>query len=131
MTLDESSIRKVIADWHSATGVGDVETVLSLMSKDVVFLIAGQAPMQSRALFEKNLRALLTTHRIRSSAEVQEIVIANDLAYCWAKLEVEITPKAGGAAVARAGNVFSIFRKQLNGAWLLSRDANLLALKTE
>jgi uncharacterized protein (TIGR02246 family) len=127
MSLDEQAIRDLVARWHSATFDGDVETVLGLMTEDVVFLVAGQPPMRGRGAFESGLRKMLATHRIKSSGEVQEVVVSGDLAYCWAQLAVSIVPKAGGDGVSRAGSALSILRKQANGAWLVVRDANMLS----
>ena len=44
MTADEQEIRELVATWMSATKAGDLPTVLSLMTDDVVFLVAGQQP---------------------------------------------------------------------------------------
>jgi uncharacterized protein (TIGR02246 family) len=96
------------------------------MSEDVVFLVAGKAPMKGRSTFEKGMRSLLQSHRIDSSGDVQECVVAGDLAYCWSVLTVRVTPLSGGDANVRSGSVLSIFRKQPNGSWQLVRDANLL-----
>lgn len=128
MNPDEQAIRNLVALWHSATAAGDVDTVLNLMADDVVFLVAGQPPMTGRATFEKGLRGLLTSHRIDSTGDVQEVVVSGDLAYCWTVLNVRIAPKAGGAAVVRAGSALSVLRRQADGAWRVVRDANLLAL---
>jgi uncharacterized protein (TIGR02246 family) len=124
---DEQSIRALVAQWLSATAAGEVDTVLRLMDEDVVFLVAGQPPMKGRSTFEQGLRALLATHRVESSSEIQEIDISGNLAYCWNLLKVRVTPLAGGNAMVRAGNVLSILRKQANGEWVIVRDANLLA----
>jgi uncharacterized protein (TIGR02246 family) len=126
MNADESAIREVIARWHRATGKGDVDAILPLMSQDVVFLVAGKPPMKGRAAFEGGLRKLLETHRIESKGDVQDLAVSGDLAYCWTLLEVRVVPLAGGPGVTRTGNTMSIFRKQANGSWLLTRDANLL-----
>ena len=128
MNTDEQAIRTLVAEWHRATAAGDVESVLPLMADDVVFLVAGQPPMRGRPTFEKGLRGLLAAHRIASSAEVQEIEISGDLAYCWSILHVEITPTSGGSNVVRSGSALSILRKQSTGAWVVVRDANLLAV---
>lgn len=127
MNSDERRIRDLIAQWHRATAAGNVDAVLRLMSKDVVFLVPGKPPMQGRDQFEKGLRALLQSHRIESSGKVEEIRVADDLAYSWTSLTVRVTPLAGGEAVERSGSALSIFRKQADGiSWLLVRDANLL-----
>jgi uncharacterized protein (TIGR02246 family) len=126
MDADQRSIRDAIARWHSATIAGDVDAVVELMSDDVVFLVAGNAPMRGRDAFAAGLRKVLESHRIESSGEVQEIDISGELAYCWAELDVTIIPKAGGSAMRRKGSALSIFRKDAGGQWRLSRDANLL-----
>jgi uncharacterized protein (TIGR02246 family) len=100
--------------------------VLKLMAEDVVFLVAGKPPMRGRGAFEQGLRQLLRSHRIESSGEIQEIAVSGDLAYSWTALEVRITPLAGGDSNSRSGFALTVLRKQANGAWMVTRDANLL-----
>ncbi|MGH9419149.1 MAG: YybH family protein [Thermoanaerobaculia bacterium] len=126
MTDDETVIRDIIQSWHRASTEGDVDTVLGLMSDDVVFLVAGQQPMAGRMSFEKVLRSLASTHRIESSGDVQEVKVSGDMAYAWSFLNVQMTPIAGGETSKRSGNVLSIFNRQPGGSWQLTRDANLL-----
>ena len=125
MSSDEQSIRHLIAQWHRATAAGDVDAVLPLMATDVVFLVAGQPPMD-RDAFEKGLRAILKTHRIESTGDIQDLQVSGDLAYCWSVLEVRMIPLAGGASTQRSGHVLSVLRKDPTGAWQIARDANLL-----
>jgi uncharacterized protein (TIGR02246 family) len=126
MTADEQAIRNLVALWHSATAAGDVDTVLGLMAEDVVFLVSGRPPMRGRSAFESGLRKLLTTHRVESTGEVQEVEVSGNLAYCWTELKVRIVPQAGGNAATRAGSALSILRKQASGSWVVVRDANML-----
>jgi len=126
MDGDERVIRDVVERWHRATEAGDVDAVLDLMVEDVVFLVAGHAPMRGRGAFEQGLRTLLATHRIESSGNVREVVASGDLAYCWTELDVSIRPRAGGEAVMRSGSALTILRRQADGAWRVVRDANLL-----
>jgi uncharacterized protein (TIGR02246 family) len=126
MGSDEQSIRDLVALWHSATNAGDIDTVLALMSEDVVFLGAGRPPMRGRSLFESGLRKLLTTHRIESAGDVREVEVSGDLAYSWTELKVSIVPRAGGDAITRSGSALSILRRRGDGGWVVARDANLL-----
>jgi uncharacterized protein (TIGR02246 family) len=126
MTSDEQAIRNLVAVWHSATAAGNVDTVLSLMAEDVIFLVAGHPPMRGRSSFESGLRRLLATHRIESTGEVQEVKVSGDFAYCWTELTVRIVPQSGGDAVTRAGSALSILRKEAGGSWVVVRDANML-----
>jgi uncharacterized protein (TIGR02246 family) len=126
MNTNEHAIRDIVARWHSATAAGDVDTVLGLMTDDVVFLVAGRPPMRGRDAFERGLRGLLAQHRIESSGGIKEIGISGSLAYCWSELSVRVTPLSGGNATTRAGDALSILRKQADGSWRVARDANLL-----
>ena len=126
MNTDEQAIRDLVARWHRATIAGDVDTILTLMADDVVFLVPGQPPMR-RGAFEQGLRSLLASHRVESTGEVQEVAVSENLAYCWTHLTVRIAPRVGGGdAPMRTSSTLSIFRKQPSGAWVLARDANLL-----
>ncbi|MBI4528680.1 MAG: SgcJ/EcaC family oxidoreductase [Deltaproteobacteria bacterium] len=98
MNTDAQAIRRLVAQWHSATAAGDVETVLGLMAEDVVFLVPGQPPMKGRTTFEKGLRGLLTSHRLESTGDIQEVCVSGDLGYCWSVITVRMTPLSGGNA---------------------------------
>jgi hypothetical protein len=44
MTDDERAIRELIATWLRASQAGDTQTVLSLMTDDVIFMVPGREP---------------------------------------------------------------------------------------
>ncbi len=126
MDTDEQAIRHLIDTWLRATREGDVDTVLDLMTPDVVFLVAGQPAMQGREAFEKVLRGMLSSHGIDSSSEIEEVCVAGDFAYCRTRLSVTVTSKHGATPMQRTGHTLSILRKSQDGKWQLARDANLL-----
>jgi|SRR6188472_631455 len=127
MTADEQEIRELVATWMSATKAGDLATVLSLMTDDVVFLVAGKEPFGKQqfaaAMNPPALSAPLPV--IDGHSEIQEIRVSGDHAYMWARLRVEVTPP-GGVTVQRTGHTLSVLRKE-GGRWRLARDANLLS----
>src|SRR5437868_12398473 len=97
MHADEQAIRDLIAEWMSATAAGEPAWLLGLMDEDVVFLTPGQPPIRGRDQFVAGLKAALEHIRIDPTSEVQEVQIAGDLAYCWNRLDVAVTPLRGGA----------------------------------
>jgi uncharacterized protein (TIGR02246 family) len=123
---DERAIRDIIATWLSASAAGDSEKVLSLMSDDVVFLVAGRPPFGKQEFAAS--QSSLATHRIEATSEVREVVVAGDLAFTRTQLTVTMTPTAGGKPLRRSGPTLSIFRRLGDGRWLLIRDANLLSV---
>ncbi|MFL5613500.1 MAG: SgcJ/EcaC family oxidoreductase [Gemmatimonadaceae bacterium] len=127
MSPDERAIRDLIATWISASAAGDEATVLSLMTDDVVFLVAGRPPF-GKAEFAA-AQSGLGTHRIEAQSDVREVYVAGPLAYARTQLRVTITPVAGGEPLRRSGATLSIFRKGDDGRWRLARDANLLTVE--
>lgn len=126
MNQDERAIRTVIETWLSATRDGDVDTVLSLMAPDVVFLTAGQPPMVGRDAFERGMRQWMGEQSIESTSRIEEVVVSGDLAYCRTHLTITITSRQGTTPMQRSGPTLSILRKGADGKWLLTRDANML-----
>ena len=127
MSSDEQAIRALIEHWLRATRDGDVEAVLQLMAPDVVFLVAGQPPMQGRETFAGGLRKVLTDNVIESDSQIDEIAVSGDMAYCRTRLSVTMTSKHGNLPIQRTGHTLSILRKGVDGRWQLTRDANMLA----
>jgi uncharacterized protein (TIGR02246 family) len=124
MQNDEQAIRDLVATWLSASKAGDTETVLSLMADDVVFLRAGHPPMRGKEAFAA-AQGWNQDFDLEASHEIQEVRVFGDWACCWNRLEISLTPKAGGETVRHAGDVLSVLQKQAGG-WVLVRDANLL-----
>lgn|SRR3989442_14538774 len=127
MPNDEQLIRDLITNWQRATAEGDLSQLLSLMAEDVVFLTAGNPPMRGREAFAAGFQTVMQKFRIKSSSDIQELRVLGDWAYCWNHLSLTMTPVAEGAPVRRRGYTLTIFRKNADGAWVLFRDANLLA----
>jgi uncharacterized protein (TIGR02246 family) len=111
----------------AATRSGDVDTLLGLMTDDVVFLVAGKPPMRNSG-FAAAARAQASgdAPKFDATSEIQEIEVAGDWAFMWSRLTVVATPPGGGAPSTRAGHTLTVLHRQ-GGRWLLARDANLLA----
>ena len=125
MQTDEQQIRQLIETWHRATAAGDLATVLSLMADDAVFLTPGKPPMNKDA-FAEGFRAWSGRMQIKTAQDIKELHASGDMAYCWSHISVTMTTPETGERNQRAGHVLTVFRKSPRGAWLLSRDANLL-----
>jgi uncharacterized protein (TIGR02246 family) len=124
---DENEIRALVSTWMSATRSGDYNTVLGLMTDDVVFLVPGRDPMR-KADFAAAARAQASgaAPSVDGTSEIEEIIVAGDWAFMRSRLHVVARPPDGSNPIERAGYTLTIFRKD-NGRWKLARDANLLA----
>ena len=118
---EQQAIRDTVQRWMDASKAGDAETVLSMITDDVVFLRAGHPPMR-RDEFAKGQHAQASGNapQFEGEAQPQEILVLGDWAVLWTKLRVE------GAGKTRAGYTLSLMKKE-DGRWKIARDANLLA----
>lgn len=118
---EAGAIRALVQRWMEASKAGDAEAVLSMITRDVVFLRAGHAPMRYEE-FARAQRAQAggDAPAFEGEAQPQEILVLGEWAVMWTKLRV-----AGGGMV-RAGHTLTVLKKE-DGRWRIARDANLLA----
>jgi uncharacterized protein (TIGR02246 family) len=123
MSPDERAIRDLVDTWMAASRAGDTQTVLGLMTDDVVFMVPGREPFGKAAFtaMSQGMKGM----RMEGTSDIREIEVLGDWAYLRNYITVTLTPP-DGAAVRRAGYTLTIFRKQPDGRWLLARDANLV-----
>ena len=126
MKSDEEQIRELVSTWMTATMSGDVETVLDLMTEDVVFLRPGK-PAMHKSEFGAALRSQAggDAPKFAGTSDIREIEVSGDWAFMWNHLTVVATPPDGGTQTTRTGYTLTVLRRQ-SGRWLLARDANLL-----
>ena len=123
MTDDERAIRNVVDTWLAASKAGDLDTVLSLMTDDVLFLTPGQAPFGKEA-FAKMSQGMKDM-QVDGTGEIQEVQVVGEIAYLRNALRIVIT-MPDGKVVRRSGQTLTILRKEADGEWRLMRDANLV-----
>lgn len=126
MTPDEQTIRSVHTTWINAVNAADLACLLSLMAHDAVFLTPGRAP-SDRDAFVANFSTAHEQTRIRCVSELEEVVIAGDVAYTRSRDALHVTPRPGGEEMHLAGYRMTVYRKQPDGRWLLARDAHTLS----
>ncbi len=126
MTDDEKAIRQIVETWMTASKSGDLATVLTLMTDDVVFMVSGQEPFGKEA-FAAASESMGDT-RIEGTNEIIELQILGSWAFTRNRIEMTVTPSAG-APVHRSGYTLTLLRKESDGKWRLARDANLLTAR--
>ena len=120
---DERAIRQMVDEWLDASKRGDLETVLSFMTDDVLFMVPGQDPF-GKERFAANSRDM-KDYSVEGRSDIQEIKVLGDWAWMHNYLQVTITGRDWNV-MKKAGHVLSVLRKNLDGRWQLARDANLL-----
>jgi uncharacterized protein (TIGR02246 family) len=126
MQNDDQKIRDLVSTWMSASKAGDVDTVLSLIADDAVFLVPGR-PVMHKSDFAAAARDQVGPNapQFDGSSDIQEIKIIGDWAFMWNKLTLIVTFSNGAGSVKREGYTLTILKKQ-DGKWVLARDANML-----
>jgi uncharacterized protein (TIGR02246 family) len=127
-TSDEHAIRNLVATWMAASQSGDIDTVLSLMADDAVFMVPGREPFGKEAFAAASQG--MKDIRLEGWSDIRELKVAGDWAYLRNYITMTMTP-SGGAPVRRAGWTLTILRKQPDGKWVLARDANLMTVQAE
>ena len=123
MSEDERAIRELVATWMAASRAGDLDTVLGLMTEDVVFMVPGRAPF-GKAAYAAQSRGMGEA-RLEGTSDIRELRILGDWAFMRNHIAISVTPP-GGKPQRRAGYTLTILRKEADGRWRLARDANLL-----
>lgn len=127
MTDDENAIRGVVEAWMQASKSGDVETVLNLMTDDVVFSVCGQAPFGKQAFAEASMG--MAGVQLEARYNIVELQLLGDWAFLRNHIEMTITPP-NGQRMQRSGYTLTLLRKESDGKWRLARDANMMTAKS-
>ena len=93
MANDEQAIRGLVDTWLAATKKRDLETVLKLMTEDVILMVPGQEPFGKEG-FAATFREMKNVH-LEATSEIQEIKVLGDWAWMRNRLKVTVTPLNG------------------------------------
>jgi uncharacterized protein (TIGR02246 family) len=106
MTDDERAIHDLVATWMQASQDGDIDTVLSLMTDDVVFMVPGREPFGKEAF--RAASQGMKDMRMQGTSDIRELKVIGDWAYARNYLEVTVTPPGGQPRmIPKSGTRFS------------------------
>jgi uncharacterized protein (TIGR02246 family) len=127
MSDDERAIRDLVATWMAASKAGDLATVLTLMSDDVVFMVPGREPFgkEAFAAASKGMAGV----SLEGTSDIVELEITGDRAWMRNRVRMTVTPP-GGKPIVRSGYTLTVLRKNPDGRWVIARDVNLLAVES-
>jgi uncharacterized protein (TIGR02246 family) len=126
MSPDEQKVRETHATWISAVNAGDLARLLTMTTDDLVLLSPGQEP-SGRDGFAAKFSGAKETMRFQCTSELEEVVVAGEVAYTRARDALTCTPRSGGDTMHFAGYRMTVYRQQPDGRWLLARDIHTLA----
>ncbi len=125
-TFDVRAIRGLFDAWYRAMQDGDVASLMSLVTPDVLVKPPGAPPIVGKDLLEQALSGFLETHSETVDYEVQEVEVCGQLAFARIRENATILPNSGEDGSSVNGMHLSILRRQPDGEWLLARDISSL-----
>lgn len=125
MRSGENEVAQVHSDWIEAVNAGDLPALLAMMADDAVFLGPGQAPF-GKDEFSPNFTDAISRFQFKCSSELEEIVVAGEVAYARSRDTLSLSSRSGGNVMRLAGHRLTVYRQRHDGRWLLARDAHTL-----
>src|ERR1044071_1199035 len=120
---DEQAIRQMVDTWLAASKQGDIETVLNLMSDDVLFITPGREPFGKDTFASNNEQ--MQDVEMDTDIDIKEIEVLRD--WAWMRSFLRITFTKAGESTKRSGHILTILNKRPDGQWVIKRDANFVA----
>ena len=107
----------------TAINSNDLNTLLGVLTDDVVFLSAHEAPMVGKAAVRPWLEAYLKAYKTHWDKPVQEFVVNGEWAFERYSYTSNDTPVGGGDVVTDTGWGLVLYHHDPDGKWRVARDA--------
>src|ERR1700736_733717 len=100
MPAEIDEIKRALPEWVAAINGRRVDTVLDLVSDDVVFIEPPAASSAGKAAVERLYRAAFRTYNVKERLQYEDIRVVGALATVRVTERITLTPKAGGGVLA-------------------------------
>lgn len=110
-------------EYVTAINSNNLETLLGMLTDDVVFMAPNDKPYVGKAAVKPWLEGYLAAYRTHWDKPVQEFVVAGDWAFERYSYTSTDTPVAGGDPVVGTGWGFVVYHHDPDGKWRVARDA--------
>lgn len=107
----------------TAINSNDLDSLMSMLTEDVVFLAAHEKPLVGKAAVRPWVQGYLDAFKTRWEKTNLEFVVAGEWAFERYSYVSKDTPRAGGAVIEDTGWGLVIYRRDKDGKWRVARDA--------
>ena len=115
---DIQAIKDLEAKWAAAANTGDIESIMSLLTDDVIMLSANEPIKEGKEAVRAAILADLEESALENTkVMVVEVRLAGDWAYARGTWGGTNIPKAGGESSQFVGKWIDIFERQPDGSW--------------
>ena len=119
----DASAHQAHEAYVNAINSNNLDTLLGVLTDDVVFLSAHEAPMVGKAAVRPWLEAYLKAYKTHWDKPVQEFVVNGDWAFERYSYTSTDTPIGGGDVVTDTGWGLVLYHHDADGKWRVARDA--------
>jgi ketosteroid isomerase-like protein len=118
---DLREIEQLKATWLAALRSGDVDSLISMVTDDVVAAHPGGKTTHGKQELAEDFRRFFQAFRMDQSATSEETVIAGEWAFDRARLSTRIVPVAVGECREVNSEVIVILRRDAPVGWKIAR----------
>jgi ketosteroid isomerase-like protein len=118
----KTAIRNALMRWTADFNDGNADKVCNLFAPDLRSNFHGQPESNFETLCAQLQKSLKDEARsYHYGLDIEEIVVAGDVAIVRLVWTLSIQPKGGGSAIVSRERGLDVFRKQPNGTWKIVR----------
>ncbi|MEO7361351.1 MAG: nuclear transport factor 2 family protein [Gemmatimonadaceae bacterium] len=119
----DAAAHEAHANYVRMINSNNVDSLMSMMTEDVVFLSANAKPMVGKAEVRAWADGYIQAFRTQWDKPVQEFVVSGDYAFERYNYTATDTPVGGGAPVVDTGWGLVVYHRDADGVWRVARDA--------
>ena len=120
---DKAVVEGATAAFHQALRTNDLDTFMSYVAEDVLFMPPGEPAVRGRDAVRKWMTDFLAQYRTSSlTLADREVVVGSGWAVELGTFEWALQPAGGGSAVTDRGNYMQVWKEQADRTWRFSRE---------
>jgi uncharacterized protein (TIGR02246 family) len=119
-TKDQSAIEQLLYSYRDALNASDVSKVLSLYTKDGVFMPTNAPTATGQAQLKGSYEFVFKTIQIHIEFLIEEVVVGGDYAFAVTNSKGTTLIHANGQTVSEENRELFVFQKD-NGQWKIAR----------
>lgn len=120
---DDPAAHRAHEAYVSAINSNNLDTLLGVLTEDVVFLAPQEPVMVGKAAVRPWLEGYLKAFKTHWDKPVQEFIVNGEWAFERYSYKSSDTPAGGGAVVEDTGWGLVIYHRDADGKWRVARDA--------
>ena len=120
---DSAGVEGATAAFHQALRTNDLETFMSYVAEDVIFMPPGEPPVRGREAVRSWMTGFLAQFRTSSlTLADREVLVGGGWAVELGTFEWALQPAAGGPAVVDRGNYMQVWKEHGDKTWRVARE---------